>query len=244
MYRYVFIVTYGRSGSTLLMGILNTIPGYRIHGENLNALYRLHQAESAIAEARRRCAGKSRHQVPRSPWFGILRARPQEFRRELVNSFVTHILRPAPGDRVLGFKEIRYTRSDVRDFEDFLAFLQTAFPDSRIIFNHRDLSAVARSSWWALDRDATEKLRVADERMSAIPADERTFHFYYDEIDDSLDNIRTLFHFLGEELDEPAVREALATRHSPPPKKYADRVPAQPQRSPAKQAPGRPADSR
>jgi hypothetical protein len=31
---YVFVMTYGRSGSTLLMGLLNTIPGYLVRGEN------------------------------------------------------------------------------------------------------------------------------------------------------------------------------------------------------------------
>ena len=30
---YLFVVTYGRSGSTLLMGLLNSIPGYLIRGE-------------------------------------------------------------------------------------------------------------------------------------------------------------------------------------------------------------------
>ena len=31
---YVFVMTYGRSGSTLLMGILNSIPGWLLRGEN------------------------------------------------------------------------------------------------------------------------------------------------------------------------------------------------------------------
>ena len=32
---YVFICTYGRSGSTLLQGVLNSIPGYLIRGHGL-----------------------------------------------------------------------------------------------------------------------------------------------------------------------------------------------------------------
>ena len=35
------MVTYGRSGSTLLMGLLNTLPGYLIRGENRDALHHL-----------------------------------------------------------------------------------------------------------------------------------------------------------------------------------------------------------
>jgi hypothetical protein len=219
-YRYVFIVTYGRSGSTLLMSILNTIPGYRVNGENYAALYRLYQASAAITEAHRMCANKPRHTVPTSPWYGIVRARPQHFRRELVTSFVTHVLRPVPGDRVLGFKEIRYTKSSVSDLGAFLAFLRGSFPGCKIIFNHRELTSVAQSSWWALDKRAVDKLVAADARMLAVPGDQHHLHFWYDEIDDGLDNLRGLFRFLGEEFDEPAVRRVLATRHSPPPRKY------------------------
>jgi hypothetical protein len=215
-YRYVFIVTYGRSGSTLLMSILNTIPGYRVNGENYAALYRLYQASAAITEAHRMCANKPRHTVPTSPWYGIVRARPQHFRRELVTSFVTHVLRPVPGDRVLGFKEIRYIKTDMPDLTGFLTFLRRTFPGCRIIFNHRNVADVARSSWWANSGRSVEKLADADARLRAIPQDERHVHFSYDEIDDSLTNIRALFEFLGEELDERAVRAALAVRHGPP----------------------------
>jgi hypothetical protein len=227
-YRYVFIITYGRSGSTLLLGILNSIPGYRVNGENYNTLYRLHQAHAAISEGYRMCVGRPKHKLPQSPWYGIHRARPEQFRQELVTSFVTHVLRPGPGDRVLGFKEIRYTKANVPDFPEFLDFLRRSFPDCRIVFNHRKLSAVAKSSWWALDKNAAEKLAAADERMLEVPADDRHFHFFYDEIDDSLDHLRALFDFLGEEFDETVTREVLATRHSPPPAKYADRVAASP----------------
>lgn len=227
-YRYVFIVTYGRSGSTLLMSILNTIPGYRINGENYNALYRLYQADAAITESYRLSGGASRHQEPQSPWYGMPRARPAKFRQEIVTSFVQHILRPGPHDRVLGFKEIRYTKGNMPDLDTFLDFLLRSFPNCKIVFNHRDLAATAKSSWWALDPKASEKLAIADGRMWEIPAGERHFHFVYDEIDDSLTNVRALFEFLGERLDEAAVRQVLNTRHSPPPARYAKQPAGEP----------------
>ena len=39
---HVFVMTYGRSGSTLLMGLLNSIPGYLIRGENRHAMRHLY----------------------------------------------------------------------------------------------------------------------------------------------------------------------------------------------------------
>jgi hypothetical protein len=212
-FRYVFVLTYGRSGSTLLMALLNTIPGYRINGENYNALYRLHQAVAAIDKAYQLASG--RRSVPTDAWFGMPRARPDRFRQDLLDSFVTNVLRPEAGDRVLGFKEIRFSESHMDDLDAYLDFVRRAFPGCKLIFNHRDPAAVARSGWWSGVRDAEQRIKAADARLSAIPADERHFHFRYDDIDDSLDNIRELFRFLGEELDEQRVRGVLGTYHGP-----------------------------
>lgn len=220
-YRYLFVVTYGRSGSTLLMSLLNAIPGYRICGENYNALYRLYQADAAIGQAREKFCGTS-ELAPQSAWYGMPRVRPHRFRAELVDSFVQHVLCPEPGDRVLGFKEIRYTPAHVPDLAEYLRFLHACFPNTKIVFNHRDPAAVARSAWWARYPNAEETVRAADERLLSFPADDRHFHFSYDEIDDSLDNIAELFRFLGEEFDERSVRAVLGKAHSPHPATRAE----------------------
>jgi hypothetical protein len=213
-YGYVFIVTYGRSGSTLLMGLLNAIPGYRIRGENHNVLYRLYQADAAIAKAYDQFSG-SAHLVPRSSWYGMPLVRPHLFRAELVENLVNNVLRPEPGDRVLGFKEIRYTPVHLQDLTAYLEFIRQAFPNCKIVFNHRDPAAVASSAWWVNVEGAEEKVRAADERLLTYPADERHFHFFYDQTDDSLDNVRALMAFLDEDFDETAMRDVLQTTHGP-----------------------------
>jgi hypothetical protein len=215
-YRYVFVLTYGRSGSTVLAGLLNAIPGYRVRGENYNVLYRLYQADAAIARACERFSG-AEHLEPRSAWYGTPLVRPHRFRAALVDAFVTEVLRPRRGDRVLGFKEIRCTPAHIPDLDDYLAFLRDAFPNCKIIFNHRDPAAVARSGWWTGVSDAEARIRAADERLRAYPEDGSHFHFVHDEIDDSLANVRALMRFLGEDIDEPALRAVLARRFSPYP---------------------------
>jgi hypothetical protein len=62
------------------------------------------------------------------------------------------------------------------------------FPDCKIIFSRRNVPDVAKSSWWANSG----------------------------QIDDSLKKIRALLEFLGEDLDELAVRDILTVRHGPP----------------------------
>jgi hypothetical protein len=215
-YGYVFVVTYGRSGSTLLAGLLNAIRGYRIRGENYNTLYRLYQADAAIAKACEKFSG-AEYLGPQSAWYGTPKVRPHLYRAGLMENFVANVLRPEPGDRVIGFKEIRYTPAHMTDLDEYLAFILEAFPKCKIIFNHRDPAAVARSGWWVNDDDAAAKIRVADERLLAYPAGGRHFHFFYDDIDDSLDQVRALLRFLGEELDNDAIRSVLGTGYSPYP---------------------------
>lgn len=122
---YVFVVSYGRSGSTLLMGLLNAIPGYRIRGENYNTLYRLYQADAAVTKARDRFSS-SDHLLEKSSWYGAPRIREHAYRAAPVGAFVDNVLRPEPGDRVIGYKEIRYTPLHMTDLAEYLAFLGEA----------------------------------------------------------------------------------------------------------------------
>ena len=67
---HVFVMTYGRSGSTLLMGILNSIPGWLLRGENRNAMRHLYDFHrSGLAERAR--VDPDRASQPTHPWFGI-----------------------------------------------------------------------------------------------------------------------------------------------------------------------------
>jgi hypothetical protein len=208
---HVFIVTYGRSGSTLLMGLLNAIPGYRILGENGNALYRLYQAHAAIASTHEKNPDALE---PRSAYYGAPRMRPEQFRVGLVETFIRDVLRPKPGDRVLGFKEIRYTYEHLEDFAGFIEFLRTAFPRCKIVFNHRQAAATAKSGWWPTIGDAQRKIQATSDRFLTVPADDRHFHFWYDEIDDGLTNVHALLAFLGEALDDATIRAVLGTAHA------------------------------
>ena len=51
---YLIVVTYGRSGSTLLQSILQSIPGYSFTGENNNVLLPLFHAFLRAEDAKKR----------------------------------------------------------------------------------------------------------------------------------------------------------------------------------------------
>ena len=46
----VFVITYGRSGSTLLQNMFNALPGYVLRGENNNILSSLVQSWEALRQ--------------------------------------------------------------------------------------------------------------------------------------------------------------------------------------------------
>lgn len=209
---YVFVIAYGRSGSTLLQGILNSIPGYDIHGENRGALRDLFRYHTTLNEQR---IAKSRSQElsQRSSWYGIDRydhERALEMMRSLV---VDTVLRPMPGTRVVGFKEIRWFGADWRDY---LNFLRKLFPGARFVLNTRSHEAVARSKWWTEAKEPLKQLKryesIMDE-MAALLGDD-CFRVHYDDYVVDPNNLAGLFSWLGEPMSIAKINNVMAKKHS------------------------------
>ncbi|MBV1900860.1 MAG: sulfotransferase, partial [Kordiimonadaceae bacterium] len=130
---FIFIVTYGRSGSTVLQGLLQAIPGYFIRGENMNTLFPLYKACTA-AHTARYTHGKNPHGQD-DPWFGADVIKPEVFTKRIVDTFIEEILQPPADARVVGFKEIRFHEGGSEHFEPFLNFIFEHFPGCKFIFN-------------------------------------------------------------------------------------------------------------
>ncbi len=225
---YVFVVTYGRSGSTLTQNLLNAIPGHVIRGENGNLTHFFAKAIDLVSNDdmyrwRREDLDKPRDQrrpylrpilgKPWDPWAGAERVDPDRFRLAMLDLFVKQVLRPPKDCRVCGFKEIRF-HEDPGFFRQHLDLLRTGFPKARILFQRRGHDAVAKSGWWAAQpRDqVTAQLRLADRMFAdyarANPEDCRILD--YEGLVSGLDYIRNLHDFLGEPMDQAAVQAVLA----------------------------------
>ncbi|MPZ60317.1 MAG: sulfotransferase [Propionibacteriales bacterium] len=208
--RFVFIVTYGRSGSTLLQGILSSIPGYLIRGENGGAAYHLYKFHT-IAEHRRKSSRGWRS--PRSAWFGIGDYPTQLALRELRWLLLATVIRPEQDSRVVGFKEIKWHQ---KDLGEYVQFLRAVFPGARFVINTRNLDEVAVSKWWAKRSDAREVLTKTEERILALKASlgDDAYHIHYDDYAQEPDKLRGLFDWLGEEFDEARIKGIMAKKHS------------------------------
>ena len=80
--KYTLIVTHGRTGSTLLQGILNAIDGWHIKGENHNFAYGLYLSIQALTKSSEMRL-KSDPSSPTSPWFGIKEYDLEENRNQI-----------------------------------------------------------------------------------------------------------------------------------------------------------------
>ena len=146
---YLFVVTYGRSGSTLVQGLLNTLPRTLVRGENNLYVLPFYQAEKLAAEF------KEEHKThgaanTSSAFFGLHELKLEDFART-TGEFVTRQLlgttSPADVD-VLGFKDVFWHRVTAEDTTDFFRFMDDAFPGARYVLNQRDHEAVAGSGFW------------------------------------------------------------------------------------------------
>lgn len=209
---FLFVVTYGRSGSTLLMGLLDALPGYCIRGENQGVVYDLFKYQTK-AVAARATHGKERALRPQDAWYGI-DDYPDEVAAARMRQLVLDtLLRPEPGTRVAGFKEIRWWMPQPVEYLDFI---ETVFPGARFILNTRNLDDVAQSSWHRNRPNARTDLEAIEERLKDTVArrGDHGYHIHFDDYVRDPSMLKGLYEWLGEEYDPDRVAEVLARRHS------------------------------
>lgn len=210
---YVFVLAYGRSGSTLLQGILSSTPGWLLRGENEDALRPLYDFHRTGLGARERPLPATEGQVT-DPWFGAEDFPTAASLRHLRSLALATILRPDEDTRVTGFKEIRWGFHE--DLVDYLDFVRALFPGARFVVNTRNLEDVARSKWWPSEEDAMGQLRLQESRILAARdhLGDAAYHVRYDDYVADPASLAPLFAWLGEEYDDARVRGVLATPHS------------------------------
>lgn len=211
---YLFIVAYGRSGSTLLQGLLNSIPGYVLRGENRGALYRLYEYHATLLGARGQFA-RTADLTSRDSWYGIDEYADHAAISQMRALVLQTVLRPPPGTRVVGFKEIRWWQSD---WQDYLAFLRKLFPGARFVLNTRDHDGVTKSKWWGRQPEAEVRAQLEAHEaqlgeMAGILGTD-AYRVHYDDYVKDPDVLKGLFSWLGEPFDRAAVDEVLGVKHS------------------------------
>jgi SAM-dependent methyltransferase len=215
-YKFLFVVTYGRSGSTLLQGVLNSFDGYCIRGENTNPLLKIFRVWRDCRFAREQFGDSAARTA--DAWFGANFIDPDAFAEDMISAFKRHVLQPPEWARVIGFKEIRYMANFFApgEFAEYFEFIDQWFPRSAFIFNSRKLSSVSRSGWWKNDPESIAELQATEPLMIAAY---RRFKYksiwlQYEDYANNAEGFRGLAEFLDEPFDLERVNNVLSTRHS------------------------------
>ncbi|RLJ67610.1 sulfotransferase [Sulfurisoma sediminicola] len=220
------VVTFGRSGSTLLQGLLNSIDGCLVRGENHNLCYGLFWAYEALCRAKTEHVGTDK---VTSPWFGAGLLDPDQFvidAREVLRRQLLAGTKPGQV-QCWGFKEIRYLPSDLADkrlkgtsnkiWLRYLEFLGKLFPACAFIVLTRNVEQVAESGWWK-DHPAN-KVAAALAEFDQLREDwgggkSNVFHIDYDDIVNTTPRLQAMFDFLGAPYDKQRIDGVLGTSHS------------------------------
>src|SRR5699024_10809393 len=210
---YTFIVTYGRSGSTLLQGILSSTPGWLIRGENDDALRPLYEFHRNAVEGRAKRTGTEARNVT-DAWFGMEDFPTAGSLRHIRALALATVLRPEDDTRVVGFKEIRWRLHD--GLVEYADFLRQVFPGARCVVNTRRLEDVAESKWWAELVDPIGTLTEYEKRIMTLHKHlgDDAFLVRYDDYVADPRTLAPLFEWLGESYADDRVRGVLARPHS------------------------------
>lgn len=235
--RFVFVVTYGRSGSTLIQGLLNALPGTLVRGENGLFVLHSYRAWAAVRDFKQqndRYAARAKRvgRPATSAFYGLDDMRLAAFVTSTRQLVVHQLYGQVDSGKVdvLGFKEVRWHQVAPRETEDFFTFFDKLFPDARYVLNQRNHAQVATSGFWR--REKTDHVMTAIQRVEEVQAHlratrpGRALDIRYENLtsDDAAVVDRELRSLAEFTLDRPcektevaAMRATLATGHGPNP---------------------------
>lgn len=220
-FNYAFIITYGRSGSTLLQGLLNGVDGMLIRGENGQLFHRFYESWRDLGELIQKSPAST---LPNNPWYGACLIDRNKYLRDLeqvARNLILGDLQDHPGIRCIGFKEIRYS-DHPETLADYLEFMNQLFPKAAFIFNTRKLDDVVDSGFWKEeDPEITRKKLLKTESIFSEFAESHgnCYSLTYEDILARNEKLKGMYDFLGAPYDTERVDIIMSTPHSYAPTK-------------------------
>jgi hypothetical protein len=210
--QFIMVVTYARSGSTLIQNLINSIDGFKIRGENHNALFYLYKSYKAILYSKQHAKNKTPQDWP---FYLAEKYDENQFFEDNVNSFINNIIKPNAMENNIGFKEVKYT-----DFGDdlvpFLVLLNETIPNLKIVFNFRDHESVANSAFQRKvpKNDLLKKLELFEKQAITFnnKYPKSSVVLSYEQYVANADGFEKLFEFLGVEYDAELAANVLSKK--------------------------------
>jgi hypothetical protein len=215
MDKIILICATGRSGSTTLQRIINTIPNSNICGENYGAI-------NSLLEFYYRLKFTTSHYVPgnRNPytyeeviaknlkpcWYNSYQP---ETMIKMIKTTITAMFKNMGTTNVWGFKEIRYDIGEISYINEF----KELFPQTKVIIHVRkNIQKQSQSGFMKKDPKSFQKLLKANNKFHEFYQKHRDFCYFmtFEEMFD-LNKIKEMFRFLDceKEFSEEKIKEVL-----------------------------------
>lgn len=226
----LFIIAQGRSGSTLLLRLINELEKYNICGENFGAIEELYQFYNSLLETQKKGSKnddltfKSYSDLLAEPsrgkqysgfeWYNVFQV---EQIKDKLRELIFTMFNPNSNSEVWGCKEIRFgnAKKQYDRFQEELDFIKMLFPRAKFIFNTREIEEMVKSSWWAKDPEAATKILSKQEnffKTYSYQNPDFTYSVTYHDVVNNTEILQGMYDFLGEAFDFDTYKSVLERR--------------------------------
>ena len=204
MDKVILICATGRSGSTTMQRIINTIPNSNICGENYGALnsllefyYRIKYTTANYVPGHLNPASYedivSKNVKP--AWYNSY-----DFQKTvtMIKILITSLFKKSDTTNIWGFKEIRYDNGDIK----YVKLFKELFPQTKVIIQIREnINAQSQSSWMKDDKNSLKYLNNLNNVFYKFYQENKDFCYFitFEKMFDT-QQLKTLFKFI--ECDE------------------------------------------
>ena len=215
MDKVILICATGRSGSTTMQRIINTIPNTNICGENYGAL-------NSLLEFYHRIKYTTANYVPghlnpasyddiisknvKPAWYNSY-----DFQKTvtMIKILITSLFKKSDTTNIWGFKEIRYDKGDIKYVKIFKELFQQTNVIIQIIEN---IKAQSQSSWMKDDKNSLKYLNNLNNVFYKFYQENKDFCYFitFEKMFDT-QQLKNLFKFIEceEVFDENKIRDVL-----------------------------------
>ena len=215
MDKIVLICATGRSGSTTMQRIINSVPNSNICGENFGAI-------NSLLEFYKRIKTTTFDFVPghlrpasyediiskdvKPSWYNSYNFQQTV---SMIKILIASLFKNKEATNMWGFKEIRYDNGDIKYLKEF----KELFPQTKVIIQIRgNIAAQAQSSWLKKDRNAVQYLNTLNNELYNFYNQNKEWCYFttFEKMFD-MENIKKIFEFIdcSQYYDESKIKQIL-----------------------------------
>ena len=215
MDKIILICATGRSGSTTMQRIINSVPNSNICGENFGAI-------NSLLEFYKRIKTTTFDYVPghlrpasyediiskdvKPSWYNSYNFQQTV---SMIKMMIVSLFKNTSATNMWGFKEIRYDNGDIKYLKEF----KELFPQTKVIIQIRgNIAAQSQSSWLKKDKNAIQYLNTLNNEFYNFYNQNKEWCYFttFEKMFD-MENMKKIFEFIdcSQYYDQNKIKQIL-----------------------------------